>query len=75
MTATSYVILASNIGEEMANYFIDNHSSLYRVLFPKIFAMGNPMELLQAMKFGLSLTFNALGLGIAIYTWETNHKA
>lgn len=68
-TSTCYALLANKIGEDIANFFVDNFSDLYRATMPSMFAMGNPRWMLQAGKFILCLSFNALGLGIGIYAW------
>jgi len=74
MTSTSYVILADKSGEGVANFLLDNYADFYRVLFPNEFAIENPRKGIQAIKFALSLIFNTLGLGIAIFAWETRKE-
>ncbi len=70
VTSTCYAIFSDKAGEDVANFFVDNYAGLYKAMFPGDFAIENPREMLQAIKFVLCLTFNVLGLGIGIYAWE-----
>jgi hypothetical protein len=74
ITTASYSILAEQVGDEIANMFVDNCAGFYRVLFPAAFMLENPREILQAVKFILCLTFNLLGIGLSMLLWETRRK-
>jgi len=70
-TTTIYIILTNYLGEQLANFFVDNFSLPYRAIFPTYFAIENPRMMVDAIKFALCASFNIFGIIASIYAWES----